>query len=76
MSAPSKAYKIELVKIQSGASIASTPELNLASSMVTYCREVKLRGIPGRNASEGIETRNICCSGKCKALAIKKRLFI
>jgi len=44
MSALSKASIIELVKVQSGVSLADTPELNLAPSVVTYCREAKGKG--------------------------------
>jgi len=44
VSAPSEAYKIKLVKVQPGASIASTPEPDLAPGTATFCREAKARG--------------------------------
>lgn len=44
MSAPSKAYAFQLVKIQPGKRLTTFSESNFAPSLVTGCREAKERG--------------------------------
>jgi len=44
LSAPSKTYTFQLVKIQPEERLATTSELNLAPSLVMSCREVKGMG--------------------------------
>src|SRR3990167_2969740 len=54
MSAPSKANAFQLVEIQSGERLATTPEPNFAPSLVTGYREAKGRGYRATTKVKGL----------------------
>ena len=56
MSAPSKAYAIQLVKIQPVERLATTSELNFAPSSVTNCREAKGMGYWAATQVKGLSS--------------------
>ena len=54
MSAPSKAYGVQLVKIQPEERLVTTSELNLAPSLVTNGREAKGKGYRAATQVKGL----------------------
>jgi hypothetical protein len=62
MSAPSKAYTFQLVKIQSEERLATTSELNLAPSLVTSCREARGMGYWATTQVKGLSSEIIIVS--------------
>ena len=59
MSAPSKAYEVQLVKIQPEERLVTTSELNLAPNSVTNCREAKRMRYRAATQVKGLSPENI-----------------
>ena len=62
MSAPSKTYNIQLVQIQPGERLATTPELHLAPSLVTDCSEARGMGYWAATQVKGLSPEMIVVS--------------
>jgi retron-type reverse transcriptase len=62
MGAPSKVHDIQLVKIQPEERLATAPELNLASSLVTDCDEARGRGYWAATQVKGLSPEMLLMS--------------
>ncbi|OGJ87303.1 MAG: hypothetical protein A2268_01825 [Candidatus Raymondbacteria bacterium RifOxyA12_full_50_37] len=75
MSAPSEIYTDQLVKVQSGERLATTPEPNSAPDGVTCLREARGRGYRAATQVKGLSPEMLHCSGSRRFSYARKAII-